>query len=82
MIGSLGVSLGGGFLSGKVTCILLALNKPCLTMVLLWSSIATLFLCLTALTRSMRTVPVAEEAALSSLPTDGRGLILDLRMGS
>jgi len=46
MIGSLGASLGGRFLSGKVTCILLSLNKPCLTMVLLWLPIATLFLCL------------------------------------
>lgn len=82
MIGSLGASLGGGFLSGKVTYILLALNKPCLTMVLLWSPITTLFLCLPALTRSLRAVPTAEEGALPSLPTEGRVLNLDLKKDS
>lgn len=82
MIGSLGASLGGRFLSGKVTCILLALNKPSLTMVLLWSPVATLFLCLSALTGSTCAVPAAEAAALPSLTTEGRGLNLDLRKDS
>lgn len=65
-------------MSGKMTCILLALNKPCLTVVLLWSLIATLFLCLSALTRAERAVPVAEQAALPSLPTEDRSLNLGL----
>lgn len=82
MIGSLGASLGGKFLSGKMTCILLALNKTCLTMVLLWSLIATLVLCLSALTRPKRAVPAAEQAALPSLLTEGRDLNLGLRKDS
>lgn len=82
MIGSLGASLGGRFLSGKMTCILLALNKPCLTVVLLWSLIATLFLCLCALSRADCAVPEAEQAALPSLPTEGRSLNLGLRKDS
>lgn len=48
----------------------------------LWSPIASLFLCLPALTHSTRTVPVAEKAALPSLPTEGRDLNLDLRKDS
>lgn len=82
MIGSSGASLGGRFLSGKMTRILLALNKPCLTMVLLWSLIATLVLCLSALTRPKLAVPAAEQAALPSLPTEGRNLNLGLRKDS
>lgn len=69
-------------MSGKMTCILLALNKPCLTMVLLWSLIATLFLCLSVLTHAKRAVPVAEQADLPSLPTEGRALNLGLRKDS
>lgn len=39
-------------------------------------------LCLSALTRPKRAVPAAEQAALPSLPTEGRNLNLGLRKDS